>query len=142
MPPIQQLGAVPGTADAVLGGSGFEPEDDGVEFASSGEAADAPRDGPDDFDTELSPEMLTYIQNADLNAREATNVGIDTGGPERDYGGTGAGVGLGREEALTGSTPAYPGTKPPAISVQTPGHIGSIPAERAVDDLAQENAGL
>ena len=41
--PIQQLGAAPGTADAVPGLDGNEPEEEGLEFASSGEAAEAPR---------------------------------------------------------------------------------------------------
>ena len=52
--PFQQLGAAPGTADAVPGHDGFGPEEDeGLEFASSGEAAEAPRFGIDDYDTEL-----------------------------------------------------------------------------------------
>ena len=74
--PLQQLGAAPGTADAVPGLEGFEPEDEGLEFASSGEAAEAPRLDyvNDDYDTELSPEMLDYITQADTSAREAANV--------------------------------------------------------------------
>ena len=56
-PPIQQLGAAPGTAIAVPGLDGNElEEEDGVEFASSGEAADAPRLGfeTDDYDTVIA----------------------------------------------------------------------------------------
>ena len=105
--PIQQLGAAPGTSDGVPGFDGNELEEEGLEFASSGEAAEAPRDGQEnlDYDTELSQEYLDYIRDADLNAREAANVllvGYDTEGPEREVGGTGAGVGSGREEALIG----------------------------------------
>ena len=74
MSPIQQLGAAPGTPAGVPGCEGNEPEEDGLEFASSAEVADAPRDGQSDYDTELSPEMIEYIKNADLNAREAANV--------------------------------------------------------------------
>ena len=141
--PIQQLGAAPGTADVVPGCDGNEPEEDGLEFASSGEAADAPSDDHEDYDFELSPEYIESLKNADLSAREAANgllVGYETGVAERES--TGAGVGLGREEAVTGSTPAYPGTKPPAILAQTPGHIGSIPAERASGSVDEGEAQL
>ena len=89
-PPIQQLGAAPGTAAVVPGLDGFEPEDDeGIEFASSGEAADAPRFGTEheDYDCELTPEMLEYIAQADTSAREAANVllvGIVEGTERKD----------------------------------------------------------
>ena len=57
--PLQQLGAAPGTAAAVPGLEGSElEEEDGLEFASSGEAAEAPRFGNDDYDLELSPEYI------------------------------------------------------------------------------------
>ena len=140
--PFQQLGAAPGSSDGVPGYDGFGPEEDGIEFASSGEAADAPRDGQEneDYDTELGPDLLDYIQRADLTAREATIAGYETGVAERES--AGEGVGLGREEAVTGSTPAYPGTNPPAMLAQTPGHFGSIPAERAPDPLDEEIAQL
>ena len=81
--PFQQLGAAPGTADAVPGLEGLGPEEDeGLEFASSGEAAEAPRygiereevDPNDDYDTELSPELVDYLTQADTAAREAANV--------------------------------------------------------------------
>ena len=105
--PIQQLGAAPGTSEGVPGYEGNEPEDYALEFASSGEAENAPRDDTADFDEELSPEMLTYINNADLNAREAARVllvGYESGGAEREIAGEGTGVG--REEAHNGSNPA------------------------------------
>ena len=54
MSPIQQLGAVPGTTVVVPGERNTEL-DDALEFASSGEAENAPRDG-DDFDRELPEE--------------------------------------------------------------------------------------
>ena len=62
MRPSQQLGAAPGTAAAVPGYEGNDPEGsvDGAEFASSGEAEVAPRAGTDDFDTELTEEELNY----------------------------------------------------------------------------------
>ena len=70
MRPSQQLGAVPGTADAVPGHEGNEPEGsiDGAEFASSGEAEVAPR--ADDFDAELTDDMLEAIRLADFEARQ------------------------------------------------------------------------
>ena len=43
--PFQQLGAAPGTSEGVPGYEGSELEEDGLEFASSGEAADASRLG-------------------------------------------------------------------------------------------------
>ena len=121
--PIQQLGAAPGTSDGVPGFDGNELEEEGLEFASSGEAAEAPRDGQEnlDYDYELSPEMLDYITQADTSAREAANVllvGI-VEGTERE--GPGLGAGSGREEAHIGSTPAYPGSQTPAMIAQTPG---------------------
>ena len=45
----------------------------------------------------------------------------------------GAGPGVGREEAVDGSNPGFPASTS-AISVQTPGHVGSIPAERVNGD--------
>ena len=69
----QQLGAAPGTASqTVLGLEGNEPEGsiDGAEFASSGEAEAAPRAGSDDFDEELTDEMINMINLADQQARE------------------------------------------------------------------------
>ena len=56
--PIQQLGAAPGTPILQEGVPGHRDEpEDMLEFASSGEAEDAPRDG-EDYDQELSEEML------------------------------------------------------------------------------------
>ena len=64
-PPIQQLGAAPGTPAGVLGLDGFGPEEEeGLEFASSGEAAEAPRFGNDEYDIELSPEEIEHLTNA------------------------------------------------------------------------------
>ena len=66
--PFQQLGAAPGTADAVPGLEGLGPEEDeGLELASSGEAAEAPRDGieREDYDYDLTPEMVEYLTQAD-----------------------------------------------------------------------------
>ena len=77
--PFQQLGAAPGSAAALLGYEGNDPEDDGMELPPS------------------------YVATrADITAREATNVllvGYETEGIDREFAG-GSGVGLGREEAV------------------------------------------
>ena len=134
--PLQQLGAVPGrvTDEETLPGLRNIELEDGLEFASSGEAAEAPRFGNDDYDLELSPEYIEELRQADTTAREAANVlGVGLAeGIERE--GPGEGTGVGREEAHIGSNPAYPGSQTPAITAQTPGHICSNPAERAVED--------
>ena len=80
-PPLQQLGAVPGTTDVVLGERNTEPED-ALEFASSGEAEYAPRDG-DDYDRELSEEDLEAIRVANAYGFVAN------GEPINDEGGIG-----------------------------------------------------
>ena len=78
----QQLGAAPGRPDGLPGNDGNEPED--LEFASSAEAELAPRDGveveiPEDYDTELSEDMINAIRDA--NANYETIVGVT----DRDY---------------------------------------------------------
>ena len=71
----QQLGAVPREN---RGNDGIEPEGnddlDGAEFASSGEAEQAPRGDEDDFDIELTDDVLERIRAADLTAREAADL--------------------------------------------------------------------
>ena len=73
MRPIQQLGAAPGS-NTLPGLEGNEPEAndsiDGAEFASSGEADMAPRAVTDDFDNELTEDMINYVNMADATARE------------------------------------------------------------------------
>ena len=74
-----------------------------------------------------------------MNVSEAENLG--TVGPDggdyvtniTDRVNEGAGPGVGREEAVDGSNPGFPASTS-AISVQTPGHVGSIPAERVNRD--------
>ena len=129
---VQQLGAAPGSAAALLG---YEGNDLGNNTDLTEDHVEHPRN---------------YIQKADVDAREATDAGYVTtretakvllegesyvaNGSDREFAGTGVGAGLGREEAVNGSNPAYPGIAPPAILAQTPGHIGSIPAERVNRD--------
>ena len=118
----------------VPGLDGNEPEDDGVEFASSGEAEHAPRDTAN-LDNNLSDEMLEDIRAADTTAREAENLAVRENFVVSETGRemVGSGAGTGREEANFGSNPGFPASTP-AISVQTPGHVGSIPAERVNGD--------